>query len=141
MTDRGTGTDGRLTFEAARVRDVMNDDVVTCSPDMPVRAVAALMAENRIHSVVVDNGGAEGSWGIVSDLDLVAGAAGDLDREQASDVAGTPVVTVTPDHSVVDAARLMAEYQTTHLISVDPESGRPVGVISSLDIARTFAQV
>jgi CBS domain-containing protein len=34
----------------------------------------------------------------------------------------------------------MTEYQTTHLIVVEPESDRPVGVVSTLDIARTLAE-
>jgi hypothetical protein len=33
----------------------------------------------------------------------------------------------------------MAEQAVTHLVVVDPRSVRPVGVISTLDVARTLA--
>jgi CBS domain-containing protein len=141
MTDMTTSNAGDpLPFEEARVRDVMNDGVVSCPSDMPLRAVAAIMVRERIHSVVVFDGGPERAWGIISDLDVVSAANSDLDREQASAVAGTPVVTVGPNERLARVVQLMTEYQTTHLIVVEPESDRPVGVVSTLDIARTLAE-
>ncbi|MEW6583471.1 MAG: CBS domain-containing protein [Actinomycetota bacterium] len=127
-------------FGATRVGDAMNGDVVSCPPDMPLRAVAALMARNRIHSVVVFDDAPERAWGIVSDLDVVTATSGDLDAREAREVAGTPVVTVTPQEGLARAAQLMSEYQTTHLIVVDPATGRPTGVLSSLDVARVLAR-
>ena len=135
-----TPSKGEPIFDDVRVGDVMTEGVVSCSPDTPLREVAALMVENRIHSVVVYEGGPERAWRIVSDIDLVNAANADMDREQASEVAATPVVTVTPDARLGRVAQLMAEYQTAHLVVVDPGSGRPVGVISSLDLARTLAE-
>jgi CBS domain-containing protein len=49
------------------------------------------------------------------------------------------VVVVKPDDSIEHAAQLMAEHDTAHLIVASPETGRPVGVVSSLDIARALA--
>lgn len=34
----------------------------------------------------------------------------------------------------------MAEHQLTHLVVVQPESGHPVGVLSTLDIAGVLAR-
>ena len=129
-----------IAFEDARARDVMSDGVVSCPPDTPLRAAAALMAENRIHSVIVFEGGPERAWGIVSDLDVVNAVTGDLDREQVSEVAGSPVVTVTPSERLAWVAQLMTEYQTTHLVVVDPTTDRPIGVVSSLDLAVIIAE-
>lgn len=135
-----SGAGSRRSFEQARVRDVMSDGVVSCPPDMPLRAVAAIMARERIHSVVVFNGGPERAWAIVSDLDVVSAASADLDRESARAVAGTPLVTVKPDELLARVVQLMSEYQTTHLVVVEPETDRPVGVVSSLDIAAVLAE-
>lgn len=135
-----SGAGSRRSFEKSRVRDVMSDGVVSCPPDMPLRAVAAIMARERIHSVVVFNGGPERAWAIVSDLDVVSAASADLDRESARAVAGTPLVTVKPDEPLARVVQLMSEYQTTHLVVVEPDTDRPVGVVSSLDIAAVLAE-
>lgn len=127
-------------FEDARVGDVMTTGVVSCPPDMPLRAVAAIMARDRIHSVIVFEGGPERAWAIVSDLDVVSAASTDLDRETAVAVAATPVVTVGPDERLARVVQLMTEYETTHLVVVEPDTRRPVGVVSSLDIAKILAE-
>jgi CBS domain-containing protein len=33
----------------------------------------------------------------------------------------------------------MAEHETSHLVVVDPSTDRPVGVLSTLDVARVVA--
>lgn len=141
MSDTTTSrTTNAPSFEEARVRDVMTTGVVSCPPDMPLRAVAAMMARDRIHSVVVFDGGPERAWAIVSDLDVVSAASADLDRETAAAVAGTPVVTIGPDERLTRVVQLMAEYESTHLVVVEPDTNRPVGIVSSLDIARILAE-
>ena len=140
MTNTAADRARAATFQSTRVGDVMSEHIVSCAPEMALRPVAGLMADHRIHSVIVFKGGPERAWGIVSDLDVVSAAAGDLDRWSAGEVAGGPLVTVSPDERLVRAAQLMAEYQTAHLIVVDPATDRPVGVVSSLDVARTLAE-
>jgi CBS domain-containing protein len=93
------------------------------------------------HCIVVadDPGDAESLWGIVSDLDLVA-AAGvrDLDDQTAGAAAATAALTVEPGETVQRAAQLMTEHATTHLVVVDAMR-RPVGVISTLDVAAALS--
>lgn len=136
-THRG-GTD----LEPLLVRDVMNLGVVTCSRRTPLTVVARMMAEQRLHCVVVadDLESASSLWGVVSALDLVA-AAGvrGLEGQVAEGSAATPALTVSPRASLQRAAQLMTEHGTTHLIVTDPESTRPIGVLSTLDIARAIA--
>ena len=57
----------------------------------------------------------------------------------ASDIAATELVTVDPTDTLETAVRLMTDYGTAHLVVVSPQTGRPVGMISSLDIARAAA--
>jgi len=62
----------RLAGERAaslRVRDLMQTQLVTVTPDASVRKVAAALVERRIHRVLVVEG--ERLVGIVSSLDLV----------------------------------------------------------------------
>ncbi|HZQ16380.1 MAG TPA: CBS domain-containing protein [Gaiellaceae bacterium] len=118
------------------VGEAMTPGVLTCLPVTPLRDVARMMARHHVHAIVVfGNDDRLHPWGVVSDLDLV-GAIGT--HTNAGSVAASPVVTVTPDASLLDAARLMEENQTQHLL-VTSERGLPVGVISTLDVARAFA--
>ena len=122
----GTGT----------VAEAMTPGVLTCLPVTPLRDVARMMARNRVHAIVVF--AAEDAlhpYGVVSDLDLVAAIG---THANAGAVAASPVVTVTPDLPLEHAARLMSEHSTSHLL-VAADKGFPVGVISSLDLARALA--
>jgi CBS domain-containing protein len=59
----------------------------------------------------------------------------------ASDVATTDLIAVMPDDTLETAARLMVEYGTAHLVVASPQTGLPVGIVSTLDIARVAAGV
>jgi CBS domain-containing protein len=43
---------------------------------------------------------------------------------------------VTPEEPLRRAAQVMAEHDVAHLVVVDSETSRPVGVISTLDVAK-----
>jgi CBS domain-containing protein len=129
----------QLTVGAA-----MHPGVITCPLDTPLWQVAETMAVERVHCVVARderNGDGAGSlWGVVSDLDLVAVAsARDIDVRTAGGMAATPVVLVAPDDTVEHAAQLMTENAITHLVVVEPADGRPIGVLSTLDVARALS--
>jgi CBS domain-containing protein len=126
------------------VRDEMTTGVISCSPETPLRKVAGLMEAHRVHGIFVFDYGREDDetvelWGLVSDLDVIAAASGDIDVRTAGDSAVTPLVTVTSDTPLERAAQLMAEHGTSHLAVLDPLTHRPAGVLSTLDIARTIA--
>lgn len=126
-----------------RVHDAMHGGVFTCDREAPLSDVAAMMARELVHCVVVESGsGDEGPlWGIVSDVDLVAAATvRDLEEQIAGGSAASPVVMVSPDETLERAAQLMTEHATAHLVVVDKQTIRPVGVLSTLDIARTLTQ-
>jgi CBS domain-containing protein len=126
------------SFEKAQVSDAMHPGVVSCTRDTPLRTVARIMAERHIHSVVVsDLGAGESGWGVVSDIDLLGAAEGDVDLLTAGAAAGTELPTVGPDESLSRAAQVMKEHGVSHLIVADGE--RAVGVLSSLDVAGTLA--
>ena len=124
-------------FGLATVLDAMHQGVVSCPPQTPLREVARIMAAQRVHCVVVE--GDDDGWGIVSDLDLVAVLSGGSSGLVARDAAATAAVTLAPAVSLKRAAQLMAENETTHLIVAESLGGRPIGVISTLDIVAAFA--
>jgi len=132
-----------VAFETATVGDAMSRGVISCPPETPLRVVARIMATHRVHAVFVFERGeyddAPHLWGVVSDLDLVAAAQLDLDEMTAGATAVTPLVTVDADSTLGEAGSLMAQYGIAHLAVADTASRLPIGVISTLDIARAIA--
>ena len=130
-----------LPLSRATVGEAMHAGVITCDRDTPLTEVAATMARERVHCVVVESGSGEDRepWGIVSDLDLVAAATvRDLDAQTAGGTAATLVLLVSPRETLERAAQLMTEHTTSHLVVVEPRTHRPVGVLSTMDIAASL---
>ena len=74
LEDEGAyGAEGELQLPSRDLRqvgDIMQPEVVTVPPSALIRDITVQMAENRIHRVVVTEGGKPA--GIVTSLDLLA---------------------------------------------------------------------
>ena len=139
-----------------RVRDVMTQEVVTVNEHASFKDVAMLIAERRVSAVpVLDREGRV--LGIVSEADLVlkeeypegppegrmfqgrrrriaqAKAAGDT----AAELMTAPAVTIGPDASVAEAARLLHHNGIKRLPVVDP-AGPLLGIVSRADLLKVF---
>ena len=122
------------------VADAMHAGVVTCSAAAPLHEVAEAMAEHAIHCLVAIDEGPPGEdddrlWGVVSDLDLIRGLRSPMDLD-AGNLADLDIATVDPGDSLAVAADAMLDRGVAHLVVVS--GGRPVGVLSTLDIARAM---
>lgn len=143
--------------------DVMTRDVVSVSPETPVREVAQTLLRHGISAVpVVDSVG----WpvGMVSEGDLVARDDGarlsrrdwwlSLIAEEkapeddflkklreagrtAGDVMAQPVVTIGEDTSLGEIGRLLAQYRIKRVPVV--KDGHMVGIVSRADLLRVLA--
>lgn len=128
-----------------RVIDAMHPGLISCSLDTPLRTVARMMATYRVHAILVTAHGEEelpggGLWGIVADTDLLRAAeAADIDEQAARTIAATPVVTVASSDALARAAQVMVEHEASHLVVIERRSERPIGVLSTLDVARALA--
>lgn len=133
-----------LRFDTATVADVMHPRILSCAPHAPAVEVARIMASRHVHAVIVEGIDADPLradgrvWGVVSDLDLARAAHSGVEQLTAADIAATEVVTVEPSTSLVEAARAMDEHATAHLVVV--VDLRPVGVVSTLDVATALAR-
>jgi CBS domain-containing protein len=78
-------------------------------------------------------------WGIVSDLELVRAGIDEDAGQTARALATQPVVVVEPGMPLRDAAREMLAHGVSHVVVADPIAQRPVGVLSTLDIAGVLA--
>jgi CBS domain-containing protein len=129
----------RSVLDRTTVGEAMHEGVIACALETPLTEVARLMAEHRIHCVVGFGDVTEDDtrlWGVITDGDLMAVAAGaDPADYTAGAAAATEVVTIAPDEPLRRAAGLLREHQVSHLLVVEPSTDRPIGVVSGLDIA------
>jgi CBS domain-containing protein len=123
-------------YEHATAADAMRAGVISCPPETPLRQVARMMAAEHIHCVVVID---EGRWGVVSDLDLLRAADGELETLTAGDIAVSDLPTVSAEERLDRAAQVMVEHEVAHLLVVEPTSERAAGVLSTLDISGVLA--
>lgn len=138
-----------------RVRDVMTSKVITVDVGTPFKEIARVLAEHRISAVPVLNGDGQLA-GIVSEADLLrkeqhhedtgraprlTSYAKRLSRVKASgdfagDVMTAPVVTIGPEATLVEAAKLMTGRNVKRLPVVDADG--LVGIVSRADVLWVF---
>jgi CBS domain-containing protein len=145
-----TNTTGMKT----RVKEIMTTQVVAVKLGASFKEMAARLRENRISAFpVIDDDGRV--IGVVSEADLLAkevldadqagtitamlhrGEQGKADGLTAHDLMTHPAVTVTPDDSVEQAARLMYTLQVKRLPVID-HGGVLVGIISRTDVLAVY---
>lgn len=135
------------------VRAVMTASVATVSLDTPFKGLAAIMAEHGVNALpVLDARGRIA--GIVSQTDLIrkeeyqddaaarrpphshhhhAQGAG----RTARDVMSSPAVTITPDASVVAAARAFDRQHVSHLVVIGAD-GALEGILTPRDLLKVY---
>ena len=131
------------SYRQVLVRDAMRPEVLSCSADAPLRTVAQTMATEHVHCVVVQGRPDQSQpdrWAIVSDDTLLRNAGEDFARRTAGWVAVADYPTITASETVDRAVDLMISQHVRHLMVVDERTRRPVGVLSTLDVARVLAR-
>ena len=130
------------SYSAATVADAMGPLILTCEPATPLITVARRMAAEHIPAIVVLTAGSDDQrwpWGVVTDADLVRHA--DRIAELTAGEAASGITLLThPGESLAAAARRMVESMATHALVVDRVTGRPVGVLTTLDVTRVIAR-
>jgi CBS domain-containing protein len=125
-------------FETFTVLNALQLGLIDCPAHADVRAIARTMSEHNVHCVIVRGTEPDG-WSIVSDLDLMAALRPELTGATAGQLAASESLVVEPTDSLEHAAQLMSEHQTAHAVVVDPVTRRPIGILSTLDVARFLA--
>jgi len=132
------------------IKDRMTRPPITAPPEMPMQEALKLMRERGIRRLpVVDK--KSKLVGIVSDRDLLHASPSDatslsvwelnylLSKVTLKELMTTPVITVTPETPVQEAARIMAEKKIGGLPVV--QAGKVVGIITETDLFRVLLEL
>jgi CBS-domain-containing membrane protein len=148
----------------AKIADIMTREVITVTPDTPIRELAQILAEKRINGVpVVDEAGTV--LGVVCESDLIEQGRPlhiptvfvildsfipmenpwRLQKEfkritatKVEEIYSKPAVCVSPESDVSEAAKLMSE-KKYYTIPVCDDADKLVGVLGKVDVIRGLA--
>ena len=131
------------SLQRATVSDAMHPGIIACEPDASLAEVSQIMAKHHVHWVAVIGISHDdppcGVWSVISDLDLVRAGIRDGDTASARALARQPLITVEPSMALRTAGELMLAHGVSHLVVIESETQRPIGILSSSDIAGVLA--
>ena len=115
------------------IRDIMTKHVETCSLLDNVFEVAVKMKEWNVGAVpIVDN---DKLVGMITDRDIVLRCIAEKHpaSSKVEEIMSSKIITIGPESTTQDAARLMAQHQIRRLPVV--EGDRLVGIVALGDLA------
>lgn len=130
----------------ATVADAMHAGILFCEPDASLTEIARLMATHHVHCIAVTGVSHDGQadctvWGLISDLDLMRAGTRFGSDQSARALALEPVISVRSTMPLRQASEAMIEHGVSHIIVIDPETRRPTGVLSTLDVIGVMAEI
>jgi CBS domain-containing protein len=128
----------------ATVADAMHPGILSCGADVTLKDVARMMTRHRVHCVAVmgiahDDASEHLVWGVISDLEVVRAGIRTGPDQLAGALAQQPIITVEPSTPLREAGELMLARGVSHLLVIDSRQQRPIGILSTLDIAGVLA--
>jgi CBS domain-containing protein len=140
-----------------KVSDLMSAEVLTATPETPLKEAAALLARRGISGIpVVDAAGAV--VGVLSEADIIVKSRGEqprggimswllepdfdlrdkIEARTVGQAMSAPAVTIAPGRQVHEAAALMIAESVNRLPVVD--HGKLVGILTRADVVRAFSR-
>lgn len=117
-----------------KAKDIMTSDVITIQPSALVSEAIGLMRQKKIHAIVVTSRAPEKAFGIVTEADIaykVVARDSDPKALTVGDIMTKPCITVNPDMTVENVARLFAN---NHIHRAPVVKDKLLGIISISDI-------
>lgn len=127
-------------LEHARVADAMRHGLLSCPADASLRAAARTMSTQHVHMILATDPADGSPVGALSDQGLLRAVLEHRnDDPELGEVVERDMDTISSAEPLAEAIELMRERGTSHLIVRDAQTGRPSGVLSTLDIAGVLA--
>ncbi len=116
------------------VRDIMTTKLITISADENLSEAAKVMSKNNIGGILVEKKGEP--VGILTEKDFVNTVSKGKNPlvTKVKDAMSSPLITIGPEQSILDAAQLMTKKKIRKLPVKN--KGRLVGIITADDIVR-----
>ncbi|HTX30377.1 MAG TPA: CBS domain-containing protein [Solirubrobacteraceae bacterium] len=134
-----TGSYLMPSLRHATVGDAMHPGILYCEPDLSLTEVARIMATHHVHCVGVIGISHKDPecpvWSMISDVDLLKAAVEGDEQATARSLASEPLVSIDARTPLAQAAAVMVRHDARHLIVLEPDTQRPVGILSTLDVA------
>lgn len=130
-----------MRTRSMKVIDMAVHEVATITADQSICACALQMRLDHVGSLVVVDDENQTPLGMITDRDIaIEVVARKLNPEQLTvkDIMTSPVVTATPNESMVVALARMREFGVRRLPIVD-EQGKLVGVISNSNLVEELS--
>ncbi|HSK92951.1 MAG TPA: CBS domain-containing protein [Candidatus Angelobacter sp.] len=127
---------------SSRVGMLMTSDPITIEPDATAVEAEDLLKRYRVSGLpVVERGRLVG---VISQTDLVVARSSEMiavhwDRMRVRHLMSSPAVTVHAGATVAGAARQLLLHHIHRLVVID-DDGHPIGVVTPLDLLRTFVE-
>lgn len=129
----GTDIHNREIEREVSVAEIMNKAVIIMDISSDIPAIAREMVSREAGSVIITEQGK--AMGIITERDLVEGIVAKDRRPsemKASEILSTPLVTVGPETSVIEASEIMLKANIKRLPVL--ENNTIIGVVSNTDI-------
>ncbi|MFH0749198.1 MAG: CBS domain-containing protein [Candidatus Bathyarchaeota archaeon] len=120
-----------------KISEVMVKKPITVKPDVLIYEAAKLMRDKKISSViVVDKGIVKG---ILTERDLIRRVLAenkDPNKVKIDEVMTSPIVSISPNKDILDAAQLMKTKGIRRLVVMEDE--KLVGIITTDDMIKNM---
>ncbi|MFN8455995.1 MAG: CBS domain-containing protein [Anaerolineae bacterium] len=117
-----------------KAKDIMTTEVATISASALVSEAIGLMRQKKVHALIVAPRGADKAYGIVTEADIaykVIAFGNDPKAQTVGDIMTKPSITVSPDMTVQNIARL---FVNNHIHRAPVIKDGLLGIVSVSDI-------
>ncbi|MDV3278477.1 MAG: CBS domain-containing protein [Nitrososphaerales archaeon] len=126
--------------EEPKVAEIMESKVLAVEMNTTAKECAKAMTKRGVGCAVVVQGKA--AIGIVTERDLVGKVMADVldaSKTLVRDIMSTPLITVNPEATMTEAAKLMEEYGIRRLVVIGRDGGL-TGIVTAIDLAKVLAR-
>ena len=116
------------------VKDIMRKNVISISQEMTIKDAAVMMDDSNVGCVIVTKKNTP--IGILTERDFVKRVSAKEKplSTHLSEVMSTPLITVSPDETIWEAAEIMKKNKI-HKIPVQQDN-KIIGILTSTDIVK-----
>jgi len=117
------------------VKDWMIDLVVFVDPNNTVLEALSIMRRRYLNSLIINKTEDNLEYGIITSTDIcdkIVASGKNPAEVKIRDIMASPLITVNPDQTIFECAKIMSEHHIHHMPVMD-DRGLVVGMVSATD--------